>query len=43
MPHTLIRDELPPQQRNTPLDGAERLRDLLTGCGLDEIITYSMV
>ena len=43
MPHTLIRDELPPQKRNRPLDGAERIRDLLTGSGLDEIITYSMI
>ncbi|MEE8435310.1 MAG: phenylalanine--tRNA ligase subunit beta [bacterium] len=43
MPHTLIGDEMPPQKRNRPLDGAERIRDLLTGSGLDEIITYSMV
>ncbi|MCZ6628859.1 MAG: phenylalanine--tRNA ligase subunit beta [SAR324 cluster bacterium] len=43
MPHTLIQDELPPQMRNTLLDGTERIRDLLIGCGLDEIITYSIV
>jgi phenylalanyl-tRNA synthetase beta chain len=43
MPATLIRDELPPQQRNLPLEGAERIRDVLTGSGLDEIITYSMI
>ena len=43
MPHTLIGDEMPPQKRNRPLDGAERIRDLLTGSGLDEIITYSMI
>jgi phenylalanyl-tRNA synthetase beta chain len=40
---TLIRDELPPQRRNRRLDGAERVRDLLIGCGLDEVITYSMI
>jgi phenylalanyl-tRNA synthetase beta chain len=43
MPHTLIADEMPPQVRNLPLDGCERIRDLLTGSGLDEIITYSIV
>ncbi len=43
MTPTLIADETPPQRRNLPLDGAERVRDLLTGCGLDEIITYSMI
>ena len=43
MPPTLIRDALPPQIRNFLLDGTERIRDLLTGCGLDEIITYSLV
>jgi phenylalanyl-tRNA synthetase beta chain len=40
---TLIQDALPPQRRNQVLDGSERVRDLLTGCGLDEIITYSIV
>jgi len=43
MPRTLIRDELPPQRAQRELDGTERVRDLLTGCGLDEIITYSIV
>jgi len=43
MPRTLIRDELPPQRTQRILDGTERVRDLLTGCGLDEIITYSIV
>ena len=42
-PTTLMRDELPPQRANPRLDGAERVRDLLIGCGLDEVITYSMV
>jgi len=43
MPHTLIGDEMPPQERNLRLEGTELMRDVLTGCGLDEIITYSMI
>ncbi|MBI3994217.1 MAG: phenylalanine--tRNA ligase subunit beta [Candidatus Lambdaproteobacteria bacterium] len=43
MAPTLIEDALPNQRRNMRLDGTERVRDLLTGCGLDEIITYSMI
>ncbi len=42
-PTTLLRDELPPQRANPRLEGAERVRDLLIGCGLDEVITYSLV
>ncbi len=42
-PVTLMRDELPPQRENVRLEGAERVRDVLTGCGLDEVITYSLV
>ncbi|MBN1935119.1 MAG: phenylalanine--tRNA ligase subunit beta [Anaerolineae bacterium] len=42
-PCTLIADEMPPQRRNVHLEGAECVRDLLVRCGLDEIITYSMV
>jgi len=41
-PSTLLRDELPPQCANPRLAGADRVRDILAGCGLDEIITYSM-
>ncbi len=40
---TLLRDELPPQRRNVSLEGEEKVRDVLVGCGLDEVITYSMV
>ncbi len=43
MPATLIRDELPPQRPNPGVENAERIRNLLTGLGLDEIITYSMI
>jgi len=42
-PTTLMRDELPPQRANPRLEGAERVRDLLIGCGLDEVITYSLI
>jgi phenylalanyl-tRNA synthetase beta chain len=42
-PTTLMRDELPPQRANPRLEGAERVRDVLTGLGLDEVITYSLV
>ncbi len=42
-PRTVMRDELPPQRVNRRLEGAEKVRDLLTGCGLDEVITYSLI
>ncbi len=38
-----MRDELPPQRPNLRLEGGERVRDILVGRGLDEIITYSLV
>ena len=41
-PTTLLRDELPPQRESARLKGAEQVRDVLTGCGLDEVITYSL-
>ncbi len=41
-PKTLMRDELPPQREARRLDGTEHVRDILTGCGLDEVITYSL-
>jgi len=43
MPSTLMRDELPPQRRNLRLEGREALRNILVGCGLDEVITYSLI
>ncbi|HEY89999.1 MAG TPA: phenylalanine--tRNA ligase subunit beta [Thermoflexia bacterium] len=42
-PHTLIAEELPPLRHNLELEGAERVRDILAGLGLDEVITYSLV
>ncbi len=41
LPTTLMDDELPPQRRNMELELEERLRDILVGCGLAEIISYS--
>ena len=40
---TLLDDELPPQRRNVALEGEEKVRDILVGAGLDEVITYSMI
>ena len=42
-PTTLLEDELPPQRRNVALEGEEKVRDVLAGAGLDEVITYSMI
>jgi len=42
LPSTLMDDELPPQRRNLALEGEERTRDILVGCGLQEVITYSL-
>ncbi len=40
---TLLDDSLPPQRRNVMLEGQEKMRDVMVGCGLDEVITYSIV
>lgn len=42
IPTTLLRDVLPPQRGNPLLELEERVRDVLIGCGLDEVITYSL-
>jgi phenylalanyl-tRNA synthetase beta chain len=42
IPTTLIEDELPPQRSNVELEREERVRDLLVGAGLQEIITYPL-
>ena len=42
-PGTLIDEALPPLRRNVPLEEEERIRDILVGLGLDEIITYSLI
>jgi len=42
IPLTLLEDELPPQAGNRQLEIEEQTRDILVGCGLNEIITYSL-
>lgn len=42
IPTTLLRDELPPQRRNVALEAELKVRDVLVGCGLTEVITYSL-
>ncbi len=42
-PHTLIDEALPPLRRNLALEEEARVRDLLVGLGLDEVITYSLI
>jgi phenylalanyl-tRNA synthetase beta chain len=39
---TLMDDVLPPQRRNHRLEAEEKIRDILVGCGLQEIISYSL-
>jgi phenylalanyl-tRNA synthetase beta chain len=42
IPTTLMGDELPPQERNESLEKEEFVRDVMVGCGLQEVITYSI-
>ena len=42
LPSTLMAEALPEQSRNLSLILEQRTRDILVGCGLQEIITYSM-
>jgi len=42
IPITLMSDELPPQRQNLALEREEWVRDILAGCGLTEVITYSL-
>jgi phenylalanyl-tRNA synthetase beta chain len=42
LPEALLADRLPRQRTNEPLVFEERLRDLLVGAGLQEIVTYSL-
>src|SRR5207248_8851898 len=42
LPATLLADRLPRQQTNVPLVFEARLRDLLVGCGLQEVIAYAL-
>ena len=40
IPETQIADTIPPQYGNKELDKEERVRDLMVGLGLQEVITY---
>jgi len=42
IPETLIEEEMPAHPRDRALELEERVRDLLVGCGLTEVITYSL-
>ncbi|MDI7275906.1 MAG: phenylalanine--tRNA ligase subunit beta [Anaerolineae bacterium] len=42
LPSTLMAEELPVQKRDLSLVLEQQARDVLVGCGLQEIITYSM-
>lgn len=42
IPSTLMRDVLPPQRSQPLLQGLERTRDILVGCGLTEIMSYAL-
>jgi phenylalanyl-tRNA synthetase beta chain len=42
IPLTLMVDALPTQRRNLPLETDEKIREILAGCGLQEIISYSL-
>ncbi len=39
---TLLNDELPPQRRNSWHETEERIRTILTACGLQETINYAL-
>jgi phenylalanyl-tRNA synthetase beta chain len=42
IPLTEMADRLPPQRSNRDLELEEVVRDILAGCGLQEVITYSL-
>jgi phenylalanyl-tRNA synthetase beta chain len=42
IPLTLMQDVMPPQRSQPVLEGLERTRDLLVGCGLTETISYAL-
>ena len=42
IPLTEMADRLPPQRSNRALQLEEKVRDILVGCGLQEVITYSL-
>lgn len=43
IPATLMASVLPPQRRNRVIEGEMQVRTVLTGCGLQDIITYPLI
>lgn len=43
IPATLMDDALPPQWRNWSVEGKERVRDILVGTGLQDMISYALI
>jgi phenylalanyl-tRNA synthetase beta chain len=43
IPETMLRGELPPQKTNYPLLVENNVRKILTGCGVNEIVSYSLI
>lgn len=43
IPTTRLRDELPPQRDNLPLELTRKVRRILSGCGLNDALSYSLV
>jgi len=42
IPMTRLADEIPPPDTHPDLEAENRVRDVLAGCGLTEVITYSL-
>ncbi|MCI0638146.1 MAG: phenylalanine--tRNA ligase subunit beta [Gemmataceae bacterium] len=42
LPSTLLADQLPRQETNSELVFEERVRDIIVGCGLQEVVTYAL-
>jgi phenylalanyl-tRNA synthetase beta chain len=42
IPETLLEGRLPPQERNRSREAGEDIRDIISACGLDEVITYGV-
>ena len=43
VPETRLADELPPPDFHPDVELEQRVRDIVTGCGLNEVITHSLI
>ncbi len=43
IPETRLADELPPSEDHKELRLEQKVRDIMVGCGLDELITHSLI